>query len=63
MSTWYEVTADEIDVDHADKEVSFFVCSDNQGRVYLSLSFDQIQEIAASIEKHNGLMSRPATKD
>ena len=53
MSTWYEVTADEIDVDHSDKEVSFFVCNDDQGRVYLSLSFDQIQEIASRIEKHN----------
>lgn len=47
MSTWYEVKEDDIDIDHDDKEVSFFVCNDDYGRVYLSLSFDQIQSIAA----------------
>ncbi len=53
MSTWYEVEADEIDIDHAEKEVSFFVYNDDNGRVYLSLSFDQIKEIASKIDKPN----------
>ena len=57
MSTWYEVEADDIDVDHHDKEVSFFVCNDDQGRVYLTLSFDQIKEIAARIGMPNSVFS------
>ena len=50
MSEWYRVEAGDIDIDYADKEVSFFVCNDYQGSVYLSLSFDQIKEIASRIE-------------
>jgi hypothetical protein len=37
MSEWYEAYAEDIDIDHADKEVSFFVCSNDQGMVYLLL--------------------------
>ena len=59
MSAWYEVTADDIVVDHNMKEVSFFVCNDDQGRIYLSLSFYQIQEIVAKIEQHNYRISDP----
>ena len=57
MSTWYEVEADEIDVDFNMKEVSFFVCNDDNGRIYLSLSFDQIQEIVSRIEKPNVVLT------
>lgn len=49
MSTWYEVDNEDIDIDHKDKEVSFLVCTDNCGNTYLSVSFDQIKEIAKKI--------------
>ena len=52
MSTWYEVTKDDMSdlfFDEDGKEVSFLVCSDYQGNVYLTLSFDQINEIASRI--------------
>lgn len=49
MSKWYEVESDEIDIDLSEKEVSFFVCTDDDGSVYLTLSFDQIKEIASKI--------------
>jgi hypothetical protein len=50
MSEWYEVGPEDIDIDHADKEVSFLVHSTHQGNVYLSLSFDQIIDLANKIE-------------
>jgi len=53
MSEWYEVEADDIDIDHIDKEVAFFVCNNDQGSVYLSLSFDQVRDIASKIETPN----------
>ena len=53
MSTWYEIEADDIEIDYQDKEVSFFVCNDDQGRIYLSLSFDQIKEIAEKLYMPN----------
>lgn len=43
MSVWNEVT--DFDIDHSAKEVDFFVMSDNQGNIYLSVSFDQIKYI------------------
>ena len=60
MSTWYEVEAEEIDVANNMKEVSFFVCNDDNGRIYLSLSFDQIQEIVSRIEKPNAPLTGAA---
>ncbi len=51
MSTWYEVDEEDIDIDHEEKEVNFFVCNDDQGRIYLSLSFAKIKEIAEKINK------------
>lgn len=50
MSEWHEADEKEIDIDHADREVSIFVKADNSGRVYLSLSFDQIKRLASLIE-------------
>ena len=49
MSTWYEVANEDIDIDHKDKEVAFLVFTDNCGNTYLSVSFDQIKEIAKKI--------------
>ena len=51
MSKWYELEDDEIEIDQIDEEVTFFVCNDKQGSVYLTLSFDQIKEIASKLEK------------
>ena len=51
MSTWHEAQDDEIDVDATCNEVGIFVCSDDNGGVYLSISFDQIIEIAEKIER------------
>ena len=47
MSTWYEV--EEYDIDHKDKEIRFYVHSNDYGRTYLILSFEQLKEIATKI--------------
>ena len=47
MSTWYE--AKEYDIDYKREEVDFFVNADDYGRVYLSVSFKQLKEIATKI--------------
>ena len=51
MSEWYEAKAEDIDIDYEDKEVGFFVHSTDCGNVYLTLSFEQIKEIASKIDK------------
>lgn len=43
MSVWNKAT--DFDIDHSTKEVDFFVMSDNQGNIYLSVSFEQIKYI------------------
>jgi hypothetical protein len=50
MSEWYEPNGDDIDIDHEDHEVAIFVKADDNGRIYLSLSFDQIKKISALVE-------------
>ena len=51
MSIWRKVKERDIDIEGDDKEVSFFIHYDveRSGNVYLSLSFDQIKDIAAKI--------------
>jgi hypothetical protein len=49
MSEWYEVDPEDIDIDLQEKEVSFLVCGNEHGNIYLSLSFDQIKDIANKI--------------
>ena len=51
MSEWYEVEKKDIAIDSFDSEVSFYVCNYDQGNIYLTLSFDQIKEIADEIAK------------
>ena len=56
MSTWYEVTKEDMSellFNEDEKEVSFLVCSDDQGNIYLTLSFDQISEIASRINSRS----------
>jgi|GEM_PF-6179582 len=49
MSTWHEAEETDIDIDYEGKEVDIFVCDDRWGSVYLTISFDQIKEIASKI--------------
>mgnify|MGYP001577787127 CR=1 FL=1 len=51
MSAWFKAEDDEIDIDTVNNEVDIYACSDNQGRVYITISFDQIKEIASKIER------------
>ena len=50
MSAWYEAEDDEIEIDTINNKVDIYACNDNQGRVYISVSFEQIKEIARKIE-------------
>ena len=52
MSTWHEACKAVEDIDYNDKEVNFYVCNDDHGAVYLSISFKQIEEIANKIICH-----------
>ena len=51
MSKWHKVGKYSIDIDQIEKEVTFHVCNDDDGSIYLTLSFEQIKEIALRIEK------------
>ena len=51
MSKWYEAEEGDIDIDHENKEVDIFVCADDWGSIYLTVSFDQIKEIASKTEE------------
>lgn len=61
MSAWHKAQDDDIDVDATCNEVGIFVCSDDCGGVYLSISFDQIIEIASKIERV-GVLRNDVTK-
>jgi len=50
MSKWFEIHKSDIDIDYDDEEVSFFVCTDAHGSIYLTLSFEQIKEIASKLD-------------
>lgn len=50
MSAWYRVKNDDIDIVHSEKEVTFYVHSDEYGSVYLILPFYKIKEIANKID-------------
>lgn len=50
MSSYYKAENQEIVVDHVDREVTVFVMSNYNGRVYLILSFDQIKNIDVLIK-------------
>ena len=60
MSEWYQIEENDIDIDHSKQEVNFFICNNDNGSVYLTLSFDQIFCIAeqmpnSRIAKNDGL--------
>lgn len=50
MSKWLEAEDDGIDIDVIYNEVDIYACSDNQGRVYVTLTFEQIKAIAKKID-------------
>ena len=51
MSAWIKAEDDEIDIDVIYNEVDIYVLSNSKGRVYVTLSFDQIKEIAKKINQ------------
>ena len=51
MSIWYEVKEEDINIDYEVNEVDFLVHRAYSGNVYLTLSFEQIKEIASKIDK------------
>jgi hypothetical protein len=50
MSEWYEADDADVSIDISRKEVDIFVTQNYHGSVYVSLKFDQIKKLAASIE-------------
>lgn len=52
MSEWYEPKGDEIYIEMDKKEVDIYVKAGDQGSVYITLTFDQIEEIHGKIAKH-----------
>ena len=50
MSKWYVAEDEDIEVDWNENQVDFLVCSDRDGNIYTSLSFDQIRKIAEKID-------------
>lgn len=54
MSEWHEPKEDDIDIEKDRKEVHIFVKQDdNWGSIWVSLTFDQIREIAEKMEANN----------
>jgi len=50
MSEWYEAKDDYIDLDFKEKDVDIFVTQNNLGSVYITLTFDQIEDIYKKIK-------------
>jgi hypothetical protein len=53
MSEWYEAEVDDIDIDFDGNEVDIFVKQNEFGRVYVSLTFEQIKDICNEINRHS----------
>ena len=52
MSTWHEVhETDIVDIDHQAKEVNILISEDENGNIYVSLTFKQIESLYKSITK------------
>lgn len=51
MSKWYDLDWDDVYINRQAKDVFVCVCHNDQGSINLVLSFDQIKELAAKIEK------------
>ena len=50
MSEWYTAGKDDIELDRDDEEANIFVCTNDFGNVYVTITFAQIKELASMIE-------------
>ena len=49
MSQWHKAEGMDIEVDFREKEVAVWAGADNQGAMYVTLTFDQIKSIHKQI--------------
>lgn len=49
MSVWHEVEEEDIELDEGRGEVDILVTDDRHGNIYLTLTFEQINEIHRKI--------------
>jgi hypothetical protein len=54
MSEWYDAEDEDIEIDRKAQEVDILVMGNNNGNVYISLTFEQIEMIHKKIEVENG---------
>ena len=52
MSEWYIADIATTDIDWKQKEVDILVTSNNSGNVYVSLTFQQIEDIYNAMQSH-----------
>ncbi len=50
MSEWYEPNHEDIDLDFEERAVDIFVKQDYFGSVYITLTFDRIDELYKKIK-------------
>jgi hypothetical protein len=49
MSEWYEPKEDDIDIDKEQEEVDIYVTNNQFGSIYITLTFEQIKDIAGKL--------------
>ena len=54
MSTWHEIKDVDIDIDEKSKEVNILVDGNDFGNNYVTMTYDQINEIYLKINDHKG---------
>ena len=52
MSEWYEVNDDDIDVNY--REVDILVTDNDSGNIYVTLTYEQVQEICNKFAELRG---------
>ena len=52
MSTWYETEESDIDINTNNDEVNLFICGDDHGGIYKTLTFEQIERIYIEIDSN-----------
>lgn len=45
VSKWFDIAPEQIDVDKKTKEVNLYITNDDDGSLYVILTFDQIKEL------------------
>ena len=51
MSEWIEADSEDIEINPAVEEVNIWVKQDDNGNIYVTLTFDQIRKIYEQINK------------